>query len=113
MLRSKHQLRHEIAERDVGGAGNGPSARELLESGRAALSEAAKGRQAAREAVQSPFGAARSATSASPAGFVRLPGVQDYQPSRELRRELERSLGARRPKAFDAAVKEYLRELSP
>jgi hypothetical protein len=86
---------------------------ELLESGRAALSEAAKGRQAAREAVQSPFGAARSATSASPAGFVRLPGVQDYQPSQELRRELERSLGERRPKAFDAAVKEYLRELSP
>ncbi len=45
-------------------------------------------------------------------GFVRLPSAKEYQPPAELRQELERSLRERRPRAYDAVIREYLKRMS-
>ena len=45
-------------------------------------------------------------------GFVPLPGAEDYQPPREIRREIERSLRERRPRMFDETINDYLKRMS-
>ena len=41
-----------------------------------------------------------------------MPAAKDYQPPREIREELERSLREKRPEAYDALIKEYFKRLA-
>ena len=76
--------------------------------------------QSAQSGASRPFGQPRG--TARPMGrgqdrgadksFVPLPGVEEYQPPRVIRGEVEKSLHEKRPPAFDKAVDEYLRRLS-
>ena len=98
--------------------GHEQAALEQLEKGRQALEQAAQQQSRMESGLSRPFGS-RAMTvrrvggvSGADTGFVPLPSARDYQPPRELRRELERSLRERRPPAYDPAVQEYFRRMS-
>lgn len=54
----------------------------------------------------------RRGSSGASLGRVRLPSADDYRPPRELREELERSLGEPRPDVYDPEIKEYFKRLA-
>ena len=45
-------------------------------------------------------------------GPVRLPSVDEYQPPKELRQELEESMKEKRPALYDSLIKSYFRRIS-
>ncbi|MBI5243071.1 MAG: DUF4175 family protein [Elusimicrobia bacterium] len=94
---------------------------ELLEQGMKGLSEALKQQQSMEQSCMSPFSRPRGIARPSGAvrgrigantSFVPLPKSQDYQPPREIREEIEKSLRERRPQAFDEIIREYLKKMS-
>ena len=95
---------------------------ELLEQGLQGFSQACKRQQGMEQSSLSGFsgprgvarpmgGVVRGRTGAD-TNFVPLPKSQDYQPPREMREEIERSLRERRPGAFDEIIREYLKKMS-
>lgn len=64
-----------------------------------------------RRGTARPFGGHGGKTGAD-TGFVPLPRIEEYQPPRVIRGEVEKSLREKRPPAFDKAVDEYLKRLS-
>ena len=44
--------------------------------------------------------------------FVPMPTAKDYQPPKEIREELERSLREKRPAAYDGIIKDYFKRIS-
>ncbi len=93
----------------------------ILQSGDSTSSgaeSAAGGAQKSMGAGSSPGGTMtmRAGGSRGRSGLrfehVRLPSANDYQPPRELREELQKSLHESRPAAFDPAIKEYFKRLS-
>ncbi|MCX5790497.1 MAG: DUF4175 family protein [Elusimicrobia bacterium] len=108
-----------LGSADSGGAlGHEQSALEQLEKGRQALEDAAQQQRSIESGLGRPFGGrtrmVRRAGGMSGAntGFVPLPSAKDYQPPRQLRQELERSLHERRPAAYDPIIQEYFRRMS-
>jgi hypothetical protein len=95
------------------------SALELLENGLKSLSEAAARRKSSAQSSLAPFQKPRAVARSGARGrsgvdtsFVPLPGSEEYQPPREIRQEVERSLRERRPGAFDAIIRDYLKRMS-
>jgi len=94
---------------------------ELLEQGMKDFSDVLKQQESMSQSSLSPFsmprgiarpmGVVRGRTGAD-TNFVPLPKSQDYQPPREIREEIERSLRERRPRAFDEIIREYLKKMS-
>ncbi|MFH1724101.1 MAG: DUF4175 family protein [Elusimicrobiota bacterium] len=110
-----------LASRDSATArGHQESALELLQRAQKSCSQSLQQQQSISQGSMSPFNmprgvarpAGRGGRSGQDTGFVPLPNAEDYQPPREIRREVEKSLRERRPKAFDDAVKEYLKRMS-
>jgi len=93
---------------------------ELLDRGEKSMQQSMRQQQSISRGSMRPFGSpggvARPAggrgRTGSDTGFVPLPDAEEYQPPREIRKEVERSLQERRPPAFDDAVNEYLRRMS-
>jgi len=93
---------------------------ELLEQGMKSLSEAMQQQQRIEQQCLSPFGKPRGTArpmsgggrTGSDTSFVPLPRSEDYQPPREIREEIERSLRERRPEPFDEIIREYLKKMS-
>ncbi|MBI5596480.1 MAG: hypothetical protein HY928_10370 [Elusimicrobia bacterium] len=93
---------------------------EHLRRGAESAQKSRERAQSAQSGAGRPFGRPRG--TARPMGrggetgadksFVPLPGVEEYQPPRVIRGEVEKSLHEKRPPAFDKAVDEYLRRLS-
>ncbi|MBI2363165.1 MAG: hypothetical protein HYV15_07265 [Elusimicrobia bacterium] len=93
---------------------------EHLRRGAESAQKSRERAQSAQSGAGRPFGQPRG--TARPMGrggetgadksFVPLPGVEEYQPPRVIRGEVEKSLHEKRPPAFDKAVDEYLRRLS-
>lgn len=122
----KARAEQQGAERALGRSdaasarGSQQRALEHLDQGRRSLSEALQRQESIQRGSVGPFqrprGVARpmgrGGRGGADTGFVPLPGAEDYQPPREIRREIERSLRERRPRAFDEAVDEYLRRMS-
>lgn len=93
---------------------------DLLERGWDDLSSAAKRQMSVEQGGMRPFSGGRGTLrpagprgrSGMDTGFVPLPSAKDYQPPREIRKDLERSLRERRPRAYDPAIKEYFRRIA-
>ncbi|MFA6002617.1 MAG: hypothetical protein WC881_00970 [Elusimicrobiota bacterium] len=108
----------DMAQGDSGGAlGHQQKVLELLDQGGRGLAQAASGSQHIELGIGSGF--ARPATGvrgSAPGGarleFVPLPSAKDYQPPKEIREELERSLKEGRPQAYDRIIKEYFKRIS-
>ena len=92
---------------------------ELLEHGRQSLGRAASAQQSFELSIGAGFSQPATGVRGSAGGrtgerleFVPLPAAKDYQPPREIREELERSLREKRPEAYDALIKEYFKRLA-
>jgi hypothetical protein len=121
--RAQGEAEEALARRDTRGA---RAAQErALEHLRRGAEEAGAGRQRAESSAgrsAQPFGGPRGTArplgrgkggqTGADTGFVPMPGVQEYQPPRVIRGEVEKSLQERRPPAFDKAVDDYLKRLS-
>jgi hypothetical protein len=92
-----------------------------LESGNQAAERSASSRQSIELGISGGFSRPASGVRQAPGGgsgtgarleFVPLPSAKDYQPPREIRQELERSLNERRPPTYDPLIKEYFKRLS-
>jgi len=110
-----------LGKRDTGAARKHQErALELLDQGQKSCSNAMQRQQSMSQGMTQPFsrprGMVRPYGKGGQAGadidFVPLPGADDYQPPKEIRREVEKSLREKRPKAFDKPVEEYLRRMS-
>jgi len=109
-----------LGARDSGGAkAHQEKALEYLDRGRQSCQSALRQQQSIQQSSALPFSKPRGfvrpmghGQTGADTGFVPLPGVEDYQPPREIRREVEKSLRERRPKEFDEAVNEYLKRMS-
>ncbi len=110
-----------LSRRDSGGArGHQQKALEHLERGLKALNDALSRQKLIEQEQASPFGqprgivrpVGRGGRTGFQRGFVPLPGAEDYQPPREIRREIEKSLRERRPRVFDDTVNDYLKRMS-
>ncbi|TBR19402.1 DUF4175 family protein [bacterium] len=119
--KAQGEAEEALGRRDTRGA-RGAQERALEHLKRGA-EEAGKGRERAQANAQrssQPFGQKRGTSrplgkggrTGSDTGFVPMPGVQEYQPPRVIRGEVEKSLLERRPPAFDKAVDDYLKRLS-
>jgi hypothetical protein len=93
---------------------------EHLEKGRQGLQKALQKQRQMMQSQTSPFSQSRGVArpfgprgrAGSDTGFVPLPGAEEYQPPREIRQEVEKSLQERRPEAFDDTVNDYLKRMS-
>ncbi|MDD5657613.1 MAG: hypothetical protein PHF00_10215, partial [Elusimicrobia bacterium] len=92
---------------------------DLLDAGGRELERSSAGQQSVQLGIGAGFSGANSGARAAPGGaagarleFVPLPSAKDFQPPREIRQELERSLRERRPPAYDGLIKEYFKRLS-
>lgn len=93
---------------------------EHLRRGAESAGKSRERAQAAQSGASRPFGQPRGTArpmgrggeSGADKSFVPLPGIEEYQPPRVIRGEVEKSLHEKRPPAFDKAVDEYLRRLS-
>ncbi|MFH2204245.1 MAG: DUF4175 family protein [Elusimicrobiota bacterium] len=100
--------------------GHQQRALEHLTQGQKGMDEALSQQTAIQQGSTRPFGqprgivrpVGRGGRAGSHKGFVPLPGADDYQPPREIRREIERSLKERRPRVFDQTINEYLKRMS-
>jgi len=96
------------------GLSRGEAALAQLEEGGSDADSAAAASSASAAASARPASGGRALRAATGVRFehVRLPSAADYQPPRELRDELRRSLGEGRPAAADSDVKTYLERLA-
>lgn len=102
-----------------GGVAHEQAALKLLSNGSDQMGQAAGGQRSIVESMGQPFqrpGSARPGGGAGAfgarTGFVPLPSSSDYQPPRELREELLKSLQESRPPAYDPVIKEYFKRIS-
>ncbi|MBI4387266.1 MAG: hypothetical protein HY551_07775 [Elusimicrobia bacterium] len=101
--------------------GKEEKALELLERGEQGMSELLKRRRQLEAGGLEPFGGS-SPGSARPAGAsggsgartgrVELPAADEYQPPREIRRDVEKSMREKRPKAYERIITDYLKRIS-
>jgi hypothetical protein len=93
---------------------------EHLSEGKKSLQQSLQQQQSISQGSVGPFQrrrgiarpAGRGGRTGQDTGFVPLPGAEDYQPPRQIREEVERSLREKRPRVFDDAVDEYLKRMS-
>lgn len=121
--RAQAEAENALSRRDTRGA---RAAQErALEHLRRGAEEAGRGKEKAQSSAQragQAFGSSRGTArplnrgkggrTGADTGFVPMPGVQEYQPPRVIRGEVEKSLQEKRPPAFDKAVDDYLKRLS-
>ena len=91
----------------------------LLEQGGEDLERCAAGQKRVEIGIGAGFSQPATGVRAAPGGgagarleFVPLPTAKDYQPPKEIREELERSLKESRPAAYDSLIKEYFKRIS-
>ncbi|MBI3505002.1 MAG: DUF4175 family protein [Proteobacteria bacterium] len=93
---------------------------DLLEQGLKEMSSALEQQKRIEEGMKGSFSGARpkagrrrgGGRTGSDMGHVGLPNKDDYQPTQEMRQELEKSLQEKRSPAYDKVIKDYFKRIS-